>query len=231
MVRTAFHAATLSMCAMALLSSIAAAETTLPPTVTMVVGSAAGGGFDKYGRLTAKHIKQYLPGRPAIVVSKAAHLVVLYDRGRPIRRYRGDLGYHWVADKQRGGDGATPEGQYRVSDVRERGSAYYKALLIDYPNAHDRRAFDADRRAGAISPTASIGGQIEIHGHGGTGRDWTDGCVALSDTDLDDLLRYVGVDTPVTIVGAMQADEMTNRLKQLVVASAGPSGDGRRGTW
>jgi tripartite-type tricarboxylate transporter receptor subunit TctC len=68
MIRTVFHAVTLSLCAAALFPSIAAAETTLPPTVTMVVGSAAGGGFDKYGRLTAKYVKQYLPGQPSIVV-------------------------------------------------------------------------------------------------------------------------------------------------------------------
>jgi hypothetical protein len=42
---------------------------------------------------------------------------------------------------------------------------------------------------------------IEIHGHGGRGTDWTQGCVALSNSDMDDLVRYVGVGTPVTIVG------------------------------
>jgi lipoprotein-anchoring transpeptidase ErfK/SrfK len=47
------------------------------------------------------------------------------------------------------------------------------------------------------------GSLIEIHGHGGTGRDWTDGCVALSNEDMDQLFSRVRVGTPVTIVGTL----------------------------
>ena len=49
---------------------------------------------------------------------------------------------------------------------------------------------------------AGIGGLIEIHGEGGRGRDWTRGCVALANPDIDDLFRHVEVGTPVTIVGS-----------------------------
>jgi len=57
------------------------------------------------------------------------------------------------------------------------------------------------KRAGQLPRGAALGGLIEIHGEGGRGKDWTKGCVALSNDDIDDLYRKVGVGTPVTIVG------------------------------
>jgi lipoprotein-anchoring transpeptidase ErfK/SrfK len=74
-------------------------------------------------------------------------------------------------------------------------------MMLDYPNAEDRREFDAAKRAGRISRNARIGHLIEIHGNGGRDEDWTQGCVALSDRDIDDLYARVSVGTPVTIVG------------------------------
>lgn len=71
MLRSPVRLAALCLCATATLfptSSVQAAEVSLPPIVTMVVGSAAGGGFDKYGRLTAKFLPRYLPGKPSIVI-------------------------------------------------------------------------------------------------------------------------------------------------------------------
>ena len=142
-------------------------------------------------------------GRPAIVVNKEAHLVSLYVRGEAVKTYKADLGFNWIADKFREGDGATPEGRYRiVSRMANLPSMYYKALLIDYPNAEDRAEFNRARRDGAVPATARIGGLIEIHGSGGRNLDWTDGCVALANPDMDDLYARVVVGTPVTIVGS-----------------------------
>jgi lipoprotein-anchoring transpeptidase ErfK/SrfK len=142
-------------------------------------------------------------GRPALVVSKESHTVTLYVNGEVARVYRADMGYNWVADKRHAGDGATPEGRYRVVARKERGATvYYKALLLDYPNAEDRQAFLRRRRTGELAPSAGIGGLIEIHGEGGRGRDWTRGCVALANSDMDDLFARVGVGTPVTIIGS-----------------------------
>ena len=150
--------------------------------------------------------------RPAIVVSKAAHRVTLYDGGRVVRTYYGDLGVNWAADKRRAGDGATPEGRYKVIEVKTMSSAYHKALLVDYPNERDRGAFAEAMRTGQLPPSARVGGQIEIHGEGGSGEDWTDGCIALANVDMDDLIRRVEVGTPVTIVGATDFGEMAGRL-------------------
>jgi len=141
--------------------------------------------------------------RPAIVISKEGHRLTLYVNGRPAHVYEADMGFNWVADKRVAGDGATPEGRYRITARKARGATiYYKALLLNYPNDEDRRAFARARERGEVSRTAFIGDLIEIHGEGGRGRDWTRGCVALANSDIDELFRYVEVGTPVTIIGS-----------------------------
>jgi L,D-peptidoglycan transpeptidase YkuD (ErfK/YbiS/YcfS/YnhG family) len=142
-------------------------------------------------------------GRAAIVVVKDAHLMTLYVRGEPVRSYTVELGFNWIADKLQEGDGATPEGRYRVvARMDHLASDFYRALLIDYPNAEDRVEFNRARRRGEISVEARIGGLIEIHGSGGRNHDWTNGCVAVTNPEIDDLYPRVPVGTPVTIVGS-----------------------------
>lgn len=141
-------------------------------------------------------------GRAAIVVFKEAHLLTLYVRGEPVKTYQVDLSVNWIADKSLEGDRATPEGRYRVvKRMANLASIYYKALLLDYPNADDRARFSRGRRSGEVPPSARIGGLIEIHGGGGRRQDWTTGCIALANTDMDDVFGRVDVGTPVTIVG------------------------------
>ena len=97
--------------------------------------------------------------------------------------------------------------KYRVVKKKDRGqSRYHRALLLDYPNAADRERFAAAQRRGEIPRGARIGGLIEIHGEGGRGQNWTEGCVALSNRDMDDLFRRVGTGTRVTIVGGDGSD-------------------------
>ncbi|RPJ58996.1 MAG: hypothetical protein EHM24_28250, partial [Acidobacteria bacterium] len=140
--------------------------------------------------------------RAAIVVSKEAHTLTLFVAGVAVKTYSADMGLNWIADKQHAGDGATPEGRYRIVARKANGqSIYYKALLLDYPNAEDRAEFSRARKAGEVPASAAIGGLIEIHGEGGRGRDWTRGCVAVTNRDMDELFRRVPVGTPVTIVG------------------------------
>jgi lipoprotein-anchoring transpeptidase ErfK/SrfK len=141
--------------------------------------------------------------RPAIVVVKDAHLMTVYARGEPVKTYTVELGFNWIADKREEGDGATPEGRYRiVTRLDHLSSDYYRALLLDFPNAEDRAQFTRARRSGELPASARVGGLIEIHGSGGRGNDWTNGCVALRNPEMDDLFRRVGVGTPVTIVGS-----------------------------
>jgi L,D-peptidoglycan transpeptidase YkuD (ErfK/YbiS/YcfS/YnhG family) len=139
-------------------------------------------------------------GGTAIVVLKENHRLDLYDNGRVVRSYTADMGYRSVNDKLASGDAATPEGRYRIT-AKKAASTYYKAMLLDYPNAEDRARFAQMKQRGQIPRGVSVGGLIEIHGDGGRGKDWTKGCVAISNRDIDDLYRRVGVGTPVTIVG------------------------------
>ena len=141
-------------------------------------------------------------GRPAILVLKEKNALVLLSKGAPVKTYDAEIGSNALGVKQRQGDRATPEGRYRVVKRKDRGqSRYYRALLLDYPNAADRERFAAGQRRGEIPRGARIGGLIEIHGEGGRGQNWTEGCVALSNQDMDDLFRRVGTGTRVTIVG------------------------------
>lgn len=141
-------------------------------------------------------------GQPAILVLKEKNALVLLSKGAPVRTYDAEVGSNALGVKQRQGDRATPEGRYRIVKKKDRGqSRYYRALLLDYPNEADRRAFAAAQRRGEIPRGARIGGLIEIHGDGGRGQNWTEGCVALSNRDLDDLYPRVSAGTRVTIVG------------------------------
>jgi hypothetical protein len=141
-------------------------------------------------------------GRPAILVFKEKNQLLLVRGGVTLRAYAADMGANAVGAKTRRGDRATPEGRYRVVKKKDRGhSIYHRALLLDYPNDADRRRMAEAVRAGEARPGLSLGSLIEIHGEGGRGRNWTDGCVALSNEDMDDLFRRVDTGTLVTIVG------------------------------
>lgn len=138
-------------------------------------------------------------GTYAVIIDKAAHKTYLVRAGELVHTYNCELGYNSVHQKLFAGDGATPEGKYQISVVK-RGSKFYKALLINYPNQMDRNRFSENKRKGIINPHARIGGLIEIHGGGGRNEDWTDGCVALTNKEMDHIMQSVTVGTPVTIV-------------------------------
>ncbi len=158
-------------------------------------------------------------GKTAVVVDKDAHRVIVYQGGRVVREYDAELGWNNVGDKLHQGDGATPEGRYRITDKKSRGrSPYYKALLLDYPNPEDLRELEALKASGELPRATHTGGLIEIHGEGGRGNDWTDGCVAITNDQIDWLFTRVAVGTPVTIVGSQDGEgrfsEVARRLER-----------------
>jgi murein L,D-transpeptidase YafK len=130
-----------------------------------------------------------------VVVNKARREMLLLSGESVVRSYRVALGSDPVGHKQREGDGRTPEGRYTI-DRRNPKSRYYLALHISYPNAAEvERA-----RAAGVDP----GGDIMIHGvkpgvdHPGT--DWTQGCIAVSDSEMDEIWDLVGDGTAVEIL-------------------------------
>ncbi len=154
----------------------------------------------------------------AIVVSKADRELTLYKNGRKMLSYPVRLGFNGVLEKQFQGDGATPEGRYRVTDKRGPGQTqFYRALALDYPNTDDRRRFYLAKRSGRISPAKSIGGQIEIHGADNELLAQTLGCVMLDNSNMAVLYEGVSVGTPVTIVGALTRENaVAMALSELV---------------
>ncbi|HET7910162.1 MAG TPA: L,D-transpeptidase [Nitrospira sp.] len=140
----------------------------------------------------------------AIVISKAERSLTLYRGGQKVLSYPVRLGFNGIKEKRYQGDGATPEGRYRVAAKRGRGQTqYYRALLLDYPNQEDRRRFMSDRRKGKIPAFRDIGGQIEIHGVDNELMAQTLGCVMLENPQMAVLFERVESGTPVTIVGAL----------------------------
>ncbi|MEW5925632.1 MAG: L,D-transpeptidase family protein, partial [Candidatus Zixiibacteriota bacterium] len=114
----------------------------------------------------------------AIIVDKGAHELYLLKDGKVRKTYKCDLGYNSAYQKVKAHDGTTPEGMYHVTKVN-RHSKYYIAFLLNYPNEADKARFARHKAEGRVDDNAKIGGLIEIHGDGGQGRDWTDGCVAV----------------------------------------------------
>ena len=135
----------------------------------------------------------------SIVVEKKAHMLTLFRDGKPMRTYLVALGGNPRGDKVSAGDRRTPEGVFYI-DARQPNSKYHLALHISYPDAaHRARSF-----AAGVAP----GGDIMIHGlpnglgaAGATHRvnDWTNGCVALTDEEIEQIWSSVPIGTPVQI--------------------------------
>jgi murein L,D-transpeptidase YafK len=135
----------------------------------------------------------------SILILKKDHVLELLQGGKVIRTYKVALGRGGLAPKEREGDARTPEGHY-IIDSRNAASHYHKALHISYPDAEDRK------RAAKLG--ASAGGAIMIHGlpkgWGWIGPahrlyDWTLGCIAVTDSEIDEIWNLVPVGTPVEI--------------------------------
>jgi len=140
----------------------------------------------------------------AIVINKADRVLTLYRNGKKVLSYSVRLGFNGIREKQYRGDGATPEGRYRVTSKGGQGQAQvYQALVLDYPNEDDRRRYQLGRKTGQIQASRDIGGQIEIHGVENELMAQSLGCVMLDNAQMALLYDRVAKGTPVTIVGAL----------------------------
>lgn len=140
----------------------------------------------------------------AILVEKFSGKCYVYKSGALKYTFNAELGKNWIGTKRYKGDKATPEGFYTITKKKSNHQTkYYKALLLNYPNGEDKQRFSKDVKEGRISRSAQIGGMIEIHGGGGRGANWTDGCIALTNKDMDVIFNVVSEGTPVTIIGSL----------------------------
>jgi murein L,D-transpeptidase YafK len=138
-------------------------------------------------------------GVDRLIVYKSERKLVLLSDGKELRTDKIALGSEPVGPKSRQGDHRTPEGLY-VLDSRNPNSHYYKAFHISYPNARDV----ANAKKLGVSP----GGDTMLHGlpkeYAWVGKshvlhDWTDGCVAVSDEEMDEIWKMVRVGAAIEI--------------------------------
>jgi murein L,D-transpeptidase YafK len=151
-----------------------------------------------------------------IRVWKGRHEMWLEDGDRIVKRFRVALGKNPTVGKLSRGDGRTPQGTYYICEKRRR-SRFHRFLGISYPNVDDAERAFAERLITAdqwadiffanvehtIPPwSTAMGGRVGIHGYGGRAPvpvDWTDGCIAVSDADIDYLYDRVPLGTRVVI--------------------------------
>lgn len=159
------------------------------------------------GCTSAAYASQLSPGEAAsstsideLVVYKHAHELRAYHGSVLVRKFRVALGRGGLSPKSREGDGRVPEGRYVIAD-RNPNSAYHLALRISYPTPEQVEA----AAARGLKP----GGDIMIHGlpngfawvgkrH--AARDWTEGCIAVTDKEIEWLWRSVPDGTPIWIM-------------------------------
>ena len=154
----------------------------------------------------------------AIVVSKADRVLTLYKNGRKVLTYPIRLGSRGIRAKQHYGDGATPEGEYRIQRKRGPGQTpYFRALILDYPNIDDRRRFEEAQKAGLIPKSQHMPGLIQLHGIAQGISDQPYGSIVLDNPQIARLFDQVAVGTPVNIVGALESQNSIS----LVLADLG----------
>ena len=166
-------------------------------SLAMLLGASAGGGSFPQGN--ASELPDVSPPVDRILIVKSTRTLTLESQGKAVKTYKVALGGQPVGAKQMQGDHKTPEGVYSV-DAKNPHSQFYRALHLSYPNSADR--------ARARKLGASPGGDVEIHGLGKTYgwigarhrlSDWTDGCVAVTNEEIDEIYKLVAVGTPVEL--------------------------------
>lgn len=135
-----------------------------------------------------------------VFVDKSARVLQLLSGDTVIKSYHIALGGNPIGHKQQQGDKRTPSGSYTL-DYKNEKSKFYRSIHVSYPNAVDK----AHAKKMGVNP----GGDIMIHGQkNGSGhlasvnqlRDWTEGCIAVTDEEMDEIMAMVKVGTAIEIV-------------------------------
>ena len=147
-------------------------------------------------------------GRPNITevrVHKAAHRMLLLSEDVVVRRYSVALGYGGLGPKKREGDGVTPTGTYRMTGKLAK-SPWHTLIGVSYPNYDDVKRHALLKASREIPHDANIGFGIAVHGRSTTqsdgehkNTDWTLGCIALDNDEVDEFSRVVPKGTPIII--------------------------------
>ena len=150
----------------------------------LLAGCSSGSKFRTYNG----------PEVTQVYVSKENRRMYLLHGEEVLKAYKVDLGFEPRGDKKAYGDGRTPEGFYFI-DRRNPNSAFHLSVGINYPNSKDR----AEAAALGVDP----GGDIFIHGQPNRkkadGDDWTAGCIAVSNDEIEEIYAMVKNGTPIFI--------------------------------
>ena len=148
--------------------------------------------FDEHVNWTIKDSKEN--NKNSIIIDKSEYTLYLIKAGEVDSKFPIELGSNPFEDKFLRGDGCTPEGIYNISWKRDIGQTiFYRAFLLNYPNEEDKTK-------------NKTGSHVEIHGNGSgksgnkDGSNWTLGCIALSNEDIDLIFPYINDRDKVTIV-------------------------------
>lgn len=151
-----------------------------------------------------------------VMIDKSSRLMKIYLRGKILRTYSICLGFEPEGRKTARGDGRTPEGDYYICR-RNSASAYYRSLLISYPSPSDAKCGVEEGKVDdavmnevncacyrrSVPPQdTQLGGNICIHGEGSRyrqDRDWTAGCIAVTNREMAEIFNIIPVGTPVRI--------------------------------
>jgi murein L,D-transpeptidase YafK len=163
-----------------------------------------------------------LDGPPSLVVSKSQYTLTLYKGNTPVKSYRAVFGRGYAdGDKERSGDKRTPEGEFYVCSMNN-SERFYRFLGLSYPSLKHaeqglRRGIITQREYDEIERAVverrqppwetRLGGAVGIHGRTledpaahAVRKNWTDGCIALANADIDELFNVLSLGTPVTIL-------------------------------
>jgi hypothetical protein len=156
---------------------------------------------------------RYPPREPRLLIRKEERTLALYAGGKLVKEYPIGLGRAPEGDKAREGDGRTPEGEFYVC-TRLKRSRFHRFLGLSYPAPDDAargqregriaqsqlEAIRQAHRRGAQPPwNTPLGGAVGVHG-GGSGWDWTRGCIALENAAVEELFEVLPLGTPVRVV-------------------------------
>lgn len=150
--------------------------------------------------------------KPRVVIRKGARELALYDGSELLRRHRVVLGADVAGHKEREGDRRTPEGTFYIC-TRNGASRFHKFMGLSYPAPQDAgrglqaklispaehdAILEAHRNMECPPWKTALGGEVGIHG-GGIDRDWTLGCIALTNEAVDELWAALAIGDPVVI--------------------------------
>lgn len=174
-------------------------RTVLMSLLLVVAAAAQADGQLSSSAIASSSVEAGLPLADSVIVRKSARVLELLKNGQVLRSYKIALGLRPEGHKQYEGDFRTPEGKYFLTR-RNPNSDYFLSILVSYPNDEDA----ARARRQGLRP----GGAIMIHGQPNTPKkprdyysniDWTEGCIAVSNSDMVEIWLMTAPDTPIEI--------------------------------